>query len=62
MAEIKTATSSKEPFRVEQQPDGSFRIYGLTSQPLPITREQASAWLQWMENDGARKLRQLLKA
>ena len=61
MADIKTATSLKEPVRVEQQPDGSFRIYSLTSQPLPITRDQARAWLQWMENDGVRKLRQLLR-
>lgn len=61
MTEIKTATSRVDPFRVDLQPDGSFRIYNLASQPLPIKREQALAWLKWMEDDGINKLRQMLK-
>jgi hypothetical protein len=61
MSEIRTAKSPGDQFRVEPQPGGSFRIYNLTPQPLPITREQALAWLKWMEDDGVKKLRQLLK-
>ncbi len=61
MSEIRTATSPGDLFRVGPQPDGSFRLYNLTSEPLPITRERALAWLKWMEEDGVNKLRQLLK-
>ena len=63
MSEIRIATTPRggNPFRVEPQPDGSFRVYNLTSDPLPITRERALAWLKWMEEDGVNKLRQLLK-
>jgi hypothetical protein len=56
-----------EPFRhcsfeVERKNDGGFRIYGLTSAPyLSITREQAEAWLSWMEKGGVQKLQRLLE-
>jgi hypothetical protein len=61
MSEIKEAKSQRERFRAEPQPDGSFRIYNLARDPLPITREAALGWLNWMEDDGINTLRQLLQ-
>jgi len=55
------AAKSDDPFRVESQPDGSFRIYNLTPQPLPVTRDRALMWLKWMEEGGINELRHLLK-
>jgi hypothetical protein len=56
------ARSSGDPFKVEPQPDRSFRIYGLAKDPFPVTRERTEMWLKWMETGGIKKLRQMLEA
>jgi len=60
MTEIREAKSSADPFAIQPQSDGTFRVLGLGYQPIPISRRQARAMLAWMQDDGISRLRQML--
>jgi hypothetical protein len=60
MTETGEAKSSGDAFAIQPQSDGSFRVLGLSHQPIPILRQQARAMLAWMQDDGISRLRQML--
>jgi hypothetical protein len=60
MTEIIEAKSRGDAFAIQPQPDGTFRVFGLGLQPIPISRHQARALLVWMQADGIQRLRQML--
>ena len=49
-----------DPFAIQPQQDGTFRVTGLGREPIVISRKQAVALLAWAQADGIQRLRQML--
>jgi hypothetical protein len=49
-----------DPFAIQPQQDGTFRVTGLGREPIVISRQQAAALLAWAQADGIQRLRQML--